>query len=127
MIEHRITEVLQRKCPSYHTVPASIAKDAFSLCTCGKCRFSVLGTNVARTKPERTCKPLLDRLIEDGLPIGYARVDNLGTCDRARFEPEDNRDFRLQCETAVVKMCKRNGERPEDEPVFRGEEGNEIF
>ena len=127
MIEERITRVLQTKCPAYHLVSASLAKDTFSLCTCGKCRFSVLGTNVARTKPERTCKPLLDRLIEDDLPIGYARVDNLGTCDRARFVPEDNRDFRLQSETAVLKMCKRNGERPEDEPEFRGEEGNEIF
>ena len=127
MIEHKITEVLQRKCPHYHLVPASIAKDTFSLCTCGKCRFSVLGTNVAKTKPERICKPLLDRLIEDGLPIGYARVDSLGTCDRAKFEPQDNRDFRLQSETAVMKICKKNGEPAENEPVFRGEEGDEIF
>ena len=127
MIDSKITEVLRRKCPNYHVVTASLAKETYSLCTCSKCRFSVLGTDVPRRKPERTCRPLLDRLIEDELPIGYARVDNLGTCDRARFEPEDNRDFRLQCEQAVVGMCKRNAERTEDEPIFRGEEGHEIF
>lgn len=127
MIEHKITEVLRRKCPNYHIVTASLSKETFSLCTCAKCRFSILGTNVARTKPERTCKPLLDRLIEDELPIGYARVDCLGTCDRARFVPEDNSDFRLKSEQAVIETCKLNAERKEDELVFRGEEGHEIF
>lgn len=111
MIEASITKVLQRKCPNYHRVSERFAKDTFSLCTCKKCRFSILGTDVSRTKPERTCKPLLDRLIEDGLPIGYARVDANGTCDAAQFVPEDNRDFRLESERAVLAMCRENAER----------------
>lgn len=117
MIEAKITNVLSRKCPNYHLVSERFAKDTFSLCTCQKCRFSILGTNVARTKPERTCKPLLDRLMEDELPIGYARVDAYGTCDAARFVPEDNRDFRLQSELAVIRTCKENAE-----PKFRNED-----
>lgn len=123
MIEAAVTKVLTRKCPNYHVVAERFAKYTFSLCTCSKCRFSLLGTNVTQTKPERTCKPLLDRLIEDKLPIGYARVDANGTCDAAQFIPEDNRDFRLKCERAVLKTCEENIQRAsEPEPTYHDEE-----
>lgn len=127
MIEASITKVLTRKCPNYHLVSQRLAKDTFSLCTCKKCRFSVLGTNVARTKPERTCKPLLDRLIEDGLPIGYARVDANGTCDAAQFVPEDNRDFRLESKRAVIELCKQNGGKAEEPAPVGAGEAESIF
>lgn len=120
MIEAAITKVLMRKCPNWHLVSKRFAKETYSLCTCAKCRFSVLGTDISRTKPERTCKPLLDKLIDDGLPIGYARVDANGTCDAARFVPEDERDFRLESETAVIRMCRDNATA---KPEFKVEGG----
>lgn len=111
MIDASILKVLARKCPNYHIVSERFAKGTFSVCTCKNCRFSVLGTNAARTKPERNCKPLLDRLIEDGMPIGYARVDAFGTCDAASFVPDDGSPLRLESERAVINLCRENSER----------------
>lgn len=125
MIEAALMRVLMRKCPNYRVVSERFAKDTFSLCTCRRCEKSVLGMNVGRTRVERTCKPLLDRLIEDELPIGYAVVCENGTCDAASFIKEDNSKFRLEGEQMNRVVAKRN--RDEAKVVFKEEDGDGKF
>lgn len=130
MIETSVLKVLSRLCPNYHLVSEKFAKGTYSLCTCAKCANRSLG-KTSTGKPERWCYPLYLRLRDEGLPIGYSRVDENGTCDAARFVPEDNTRFHLEGEKFTGKAEKSEGtaECPyqDDGVEFHAEERDGMF
>lgn len=107
MIEASVLKLLQRAAPNYHLVAERFAKDTYSLCTCAKCANSVDGRHYGTPEKEgrrcRHCKRVADALHNDGRnAAGYAKVDEYGTCDAARFKPEDNGNFKLDGGKAIT-------------------------
>lgn len=92
MITNDLLKLLARKVPNYHLVSPKFAKETFSLCTCSKCRFCLLGKSYGTPekdgKPQRNCKRVFDELLELGEPTGHSLVAEYGTCDAARFIPQ---------------------------------------
>ena len=100
MIEASVLKMLQRAAPNYHLVSARYAKDAYSVCTCAKCANCLCGREYGTPQKEgrvcRNCKRVMDALHTAGRDAaGYSKVDAYGTCDAARFKPEDNSHFKL--------------------------------
>lgn len=77
MIDFQTLKLIQKTCPNYHVVARSSAK-ASSVCLCARCRRNAVVDGVTH------CRPLLDRLSQLDLPVGYSRVDMGATCDRAQ-------------------------------------------
>lgn len=86
MVEYKIIECLRKTAPHYHRVAEGIVNKTFSLCTCKRCLF----------RTGKTCIELANILTRLGLPIGYARVDMNGTCDRGKIRPETIENFNLE-------------------------------
>lgn len=102
MITNDLLKLLARKVPNYHLVSPKFAKETFSLCTCSKCRFCLLGKSYGTPekdgKPQRNCKRVFDELLELGEPTGHSLVAEYGTCDAARFTPQSFDNFKLEAE-----------------------------
>ena len=102
MITNDLLKLLARKVPNYHLVSPKFAKDTFSLCTCSKCRFCLLGKSYGTPekdgKHQRNCKRVFDELLELGEPTGHSLVSEYGTCDAARFTPQSFDNFKLEAE-----------------------------
>lgn len=100
MITNDLLKLLARKVPNYHLVSPKFAKETFSICTCSKCRFCLLGKSYGTPekdgKPQRNCKRVFDELLELGEPTGHSLVAEYGTCDAARFTPQSYEDFQLE-------------------------------
>lgn len=103
MITNDLLKLLARKVPNYHLVSPKFAKETFSLCTCSKCRFCLLGKSYGTPekdgKPQRNCKRVFDELLELGEPTGHSLVAEYGTCDAARFTPQSYEDFQLEADS----------------------------
>ena len=104
MITNDLLKLLARKVPNYHLVSPKFAKETFSLCTCSKCRYCLLGKSYGTPekdgKPQRNCKRVFDELLELGEPTGHSLVAEYGTCDAARFTPQSYDNFQLEAENA---------------------------
>jgi len=101
MIESKLLDLFGRKCPNYHLLAEKFAKQTFSICTCSKCRHCIAGKSYGG-KPQKTCKRMMDELLEVGAPIGYSLVAENGTCDAAQFTQEDYSNFVLKGQDAVT-------------------------
>ena len=103
MITNDLLKLLARKVPNYHLVSPKFAKETFSLCTCSKCRFCLLGKSYGTPEkdvnPQRNCKSVFDELLELGEPTGHSLVAENGTCDAARFTPQSYEDFQLEADS----------------------------
>lgn len=108
MITNDLLKLLARKVPNYHLVSPKFAKESFSLCTCSKCRFCLLGKSYGTPekdgKPQRNCKRVFDELLELGEPTGHSLVAEYGTCDAARFSPQSYDNFQLEAETVSQQV-----------------------
>lgn len=97
MIESSTLKLIMKAAPNYHLVSEKFARESFGVCTCGKCTNCVHGKTGA-SKARHECSGILKRLTFAGLPTGYAKVDEFGTCDAAKFIPEDYSNFKLEHE-----------------------------
>lgn len=113
MITNDLLKLLARKVPNYHLVSPKFAKETFSLCTCSKCRFCLLGKSYGTPekdgKPQRNCKRVFDELLELGEPTGHSLVSEYGTCDAARFTPQSYDNFKLEAEIATQTETSGDG------------------
>ena len=113
MITNDLLKLLARKVPNYRLVSPKFAKDSFSLCTCSKCRFCLLGKSYGTPekdgKPQRNCKRVFDELLELGEPTGYSLVAEYGTCDAARFTPQSYENFQLEAESVTTNETAGDG------------------